>query len=95
MSVVLDIETDDIDATKVHCIVAYDMDNHKPYTFIQEECYVKFPNFARSVSKFVMHNGISFDAPVLNKLTGTNIQSDKIIILSITLRRCWSTVNKM
>lgn len=79
MSVVLDIETDAIDATKIHCIVAYDIDKNIPYTFVEEECYVKFPNFARSVSKFIMHNGISFDAPVLNKLTGTDIQSDRIL----------------
>ena len=64
MSVVLDIETDAIDATKIHCIVAYDIESKKPYTFVGDECYVKFPNFARSVSQFVMHNGISFDAPV-------------------------------
>jgi len=79
MSVVLDIETDAIDATKIHCIVAYDTESKKPYTFVGDECYVKFPNFARSVSQFVMHNGISFDAPVLNRLTGTNIQCDRII----------------
>jgi DNA polymerase I len=38
-----------------------------------------FNNWAKNVDKFIMHNGLSFDAPVMNRLLGTNITPDKII----------------
>ena len=81
MKCILDIETNGFldDATNVHCIVAYDIDGKKPYVFKGDECRVRFPNFARNVSQFIMHNGLSFDAPMLNKLCGTEIKDDSIL----------------
>ena len=38
-----------------------------------------FNSWAKKVDKFIMHNGLSFDAPVLNRLLGTGITPDKII----------------
>ena len=81
MKCILDIETNGSldDATNVHCIVAYDIDGKKPYVFKGDECRVRFPNFARNVSQFIMHNGLSFDAPMLNKLCGTKIKDNSIL----------------
>ena len=81
MKCILDIETNGFldDATTVHCIVAYDIDGKKPYVFKGDECRVRFPNFARNVSQFIMHNGLSFDAPMLNKLCGTKIKDNSIL----------------
>jgi DNA polymerase I-like protein with 3'-5' exonuclease and polymerase domains len=81
MKCILDVETDGLlnEAHNVHCIVAYDIDNKKPYVFKLEECQAKFRHFAKSVSQFIMHNGLSFDAPVLNKLCGTQIKDDSIL----------------
>lgn len=81
MKCILDIETNGFldDATNVHCIVAYDIDGKKPYVFKGDECRVRFPNFARNVSQFIMHNGLSFDAPMLNKLCGTEIKDNSIL----------------
>ena len=81
MKCILDIETNGFldDATNVHCIVAYDIDGKKPYVFKGDECRVRFPNFARNVSQFIMHNGLSFDAPMLNKLCGTKIKDNSIL----------------
>ena len=81
MKCILDIETNGLlnEATNVHCIVAYDIDGKKPYVFKGDECRVRFPNFARNVSQFIMHNGLSFDAPMLNKLCGTEIKDDSIL----------------
>lgn len=81
MKCILDIETDGFlnEANNVHCIVAYDIDNKKPYVFKLEECKAKFRHFAKGVSQFIMHNGLSFDAPVLNKLCGTQIKDDSIL----------------
>ena len=81
MKCILDIETNGFlnEATTVHCIVAYDIDGKKPYVFKGDECRVRFPNFARNVSQFIMHNGLSFDAPMLNKLCGTKIKDNSIL----------------
>jgi len=81
MKCILDIETNGLldEATNVHCIVAYDIDGKKPYVFKGDECRARFPNFARNVSQFIMHNGLSFDAPVLNKLLDAEISPSKII----------------
>ena len=81
MKCILDIETNGLldEATNVHCIVAYDIDGKKPYVFKGDECRVRFPNFAKNVSQFIMHNGLSFDAPMLNKLCGTEIKDNSIL----------------
>ena len=75
--VVLDIETDAIDATVVHCIVAQDLDTGAVDTWYGESIK-DFPAWSESVDVFVMHNGVSFDAPVVNRLTGSNIPLSKI-----------------
>jgi len=75
--VVLDIETDAIDATVVHCIVAQDLDTGAVDTWYGESIK-DFPAWSESVNVFVMHNGVSFDAPVVNRLTGSNIPLSKI-----------------
>ena len=38
--------------------------------FVQDECYTIFPQWSKEVDKFYMHNGISFDGRMINKLTG-------------------------
>jgi DNA polymerase-1 len=78
MDVVLDIETDSLDANVIHCIVAKERESGKFHIWKEEECYKYFPLFAKRVNKFIMHNGISFDAPVLNRLTGTRIRLSQI-----------------
>lgn len=75
--VVLDIETDAIDATVVHCIVAQDLDTGAVDTW-HGESIKDFPAWSENVDVFVMHNGVSFDAPVVNRLTGSNIPLSKI-----------------
>jgi len=79
MRVVLDIETDDLNATVIHCIVAKDIDTGSVYIFKSSECYTDFPSFSKNVDKYIMHNGVSFDAPVLKRLTGVNIKLSQII----------------
>ena len=64
MDVVLDIETDSLDATVIHCIVAKERESGKFHVWKEKECYKYFPLFAKRVNKFIMHNGISFDAPI-------------------------------
>ena len=77
MNVVLDIETDSLDATKVHCIVAKDLSTSQVHVWDQDNLD-KFKPWSETVNSFVMHNGISFDAPHLNRLLGTNIKLKQI-----------------
>lgn len=80
MRCIVDVETNGLikDATTVHCIVAADIDTGKGYVFKEHECYTAFPVWAKQVQKFIMHNGISFDAPVVNKLIGEIINLNSV-----------------
>ena len=78
MKVVLDIETDGFNPSKIHCIVAKDVATNTVYVWDASNMY-GFKSWTKDVDKFIMHNGLSFDAPVLNRLLGIGIAPDKII----------------
>jgi len=78
MNVILDIETDSLDATTIYCIVTKNVDTGQVNVWKGDECLKSFPTFASGVSKFIMHNGISFDAPTLNRLTGTKLHLNNV-----------------
>lgn len=73
----VDIETDDLNATVIHCIAAEDVDSGQVFTF-HGDSVSSFPALAEQYDMFIMHNGISFDAPVLNRLTGSNIKLNQV-----------------
>ena len=77
MKAVVDIETDSINATQIHCIVAKKYDTGETRQWVQGECG-EFREWSKRIDTFIMHNGISFDAPVLNRLTGSDIRLDQI-----------------
>jgi len=72
MEAIVDIETDDLDASTIHCIVAKHYQTGEMRQWIGDQCQ-EFGEWSKRISKFIMHNGISFDAPILNKLTGSTI----------------------
>jgi len=76
-NVIVDIETDGLDATKVHCIAAKEVGSPNVWTWDHKNIS-EFNNWCSDVDKFIMHNGISFDAPQLNKLLNTNIKLGQI-----------------
>ena len=78
MRAIVDIETDSLDATKVHCIVAKDIDSGRVYPFPPDMLH-GFRDWSLGVKQFIMHNGLSFDAPVCNKLLGTNIKLSQVV----------------
>ena len=78
MRAVVDIETDSLNATKVHCIVAKDVDSGRVYPFPPDMIH-GFRDWSLGVKQFIMHNGLSFDAPVCNRLLGTDIKPSQII----------------
>ena len=73
---VVDIETDKLNATKIHCIVARS-EKGKEKVWVQDEC-VQFADWSKQIDQFIMHNGVSFDAPILNRLTGSNIKLSQV-----------------
>jgi len=75
---IVDIETNGLgDTTKIHCIVAREEDSGKEKVWIKEQC-ADFGEWSKKINKFIMHNGISFDAPLLNKFTGSAIRATQI-----------------
>ncbi len=73
---IVDIETNAIDATKIHCIVARS-EKGTEKVWVGGEC-VQFGDWSKQIDQFIMHNGISFDAPILNRLTGSNIKLSQV-----------------
>ena len=74
---IVDIETDSLNATKIHCIVARSYETNKVKAWVGQECS-EFVSWSQQIDTFIMHNGISFDAPVLNRLLGCNIKLSQI-----------------
>ena len=77
MKAVVDIETDALNATKIHCIVAQNYYTGQTWQWVGDGCK-RFPEWAKGVDEFIMHNGLSFDAPVLNRLLNTRIRRDQV-----------------
>jgi len=74
---IVDIETDSLNATKIHCIVARSYKTNKVKAWVGQECS-EFASWSQQIDTFIMHNGISFDAPALNRLLGCNIKLSQI-----------------
>ena len=74
MKLVFDIETDDLDATKIWCICAYDLDKEKMYSFGPDKI-TEGVELLKKADKIIGHNIIGFDIPVIHKLTGVDLSS--------------------
>ncbi len=74
MRIVLDIETN-LAHDKIHLVVTKDIDTGEVRTW---KAASNLPEFLKDASLIVMHNGISFDAPVLNRLWKTKIHSSQV-----------------
>jgi DNA polymerase I len=74
---IVDIETDSLDATLIHCIVARSYSDGKEKVWVGDECK-EFALWSKMIDKFIMHNGVSFDAPILNRLTGSTIKPSQV-----------------
>ncbi len=87
----MDIETDALDATKIHVICAKDVDTKEKYEFlnvctIEEERY-RFVKFCSTVDRFVFHNGIGFDVRVINKLVQPDLINPAHVIDTLIMSR--------
>jgi len=78
VKVVLDIETDQLDASVINCIVAKNIETNVSTVFEPSNMHV-FKNWSKNIDKYIMHNGLSFDAPVLNRLLDIKIKPSQVI----------------
>ena len=74
MEVVFDIETDGLDPTVIHVMVAKEIGVAKNYIIRGPKSFAKF---AEGVTKWIAHNGIGFDVPVVEKIWGYKIPLSK------------------
>ena len=74
MRIVLDIETN-LAHDKIYLVVTKNIDTGEVKTWKQASSLLEY---LKDVSLIVMHNGISFDAPVLNRCWKTKIQPEQI-----------------
>lgn len=85
--VILDIETDDLNATKIHCIVTKDIDSGLVTSYTKSN-FNAFLADSRAYILVVSHNGTGFDWPVLRSLLGWSYSGECIdtLILSHLLK---------
>jgi DNA polymerase-1 len=82
---VVDIETDSVAATKVHCIVIREVDSSEHKVFSSHpnkfgtQSFKDFLLYSKTVGLWVAHNGVSFDIPVLNRLLDANINLSNVV----------------
>ena len=89
-NIVFDIETDDLDATKVWCIVAKEVDG-ATYKFGPEELEDGL-DLLRSAKTLIGHNIIGFDLPVLKKLF--NFTYSGKIIDTLVMSRLYNPIRE-
>lgn len=88
MRVVLDLEADGLQPTKIHCIVCKDLDRGDVYEWEGNEVQ-RFVGFTRSISLVVGHNLIDYDLPALDRLLGCRFDRDMVcdtLVLSRLLK---------
>jgi len=74
---VVDIEANGLNPTKIHCCCCYDPQTKEFHNFhedTKEECKA----LLESCELLVMHNGCSYDCPVLKRLWGINIKVSQV-----------------
>lgn len=82
--VVADIEADGLDPSRVWVVVTKDLEEEEPMVWLPP--WREFLKYAKTVDKWIMHNGLNFDVPVLNKLLRAGIDPDKVIDTHVVSR---------
>lgn len=90
-TVAMDIETDGLNPSRIWVICAEDVDTGERNQFlnvttIQEE-RERFIEYCMGVDKFVFHNGIGFDVPVINRLLGGEVINLNQVVDTLIMSR--------
>lgn len=72
----LDIETDDLDASKIWVCCVENVITREKRTFYDE---ATFKDWHSKEHKYVTHNGVSFDIPVINRLWNARIGLSRVV----------------
>ena len=91
-SLVFDIETDDLDATKIWCLSALDVDTEQQFSYGPSELSEGL-ELLQSADKLIGHNISCFDVPVIRKLTGIDL-SNKTLVDTLVLSRLFNPVRE-
>ena len=78
MDLVFDIETDDLNATKVWCIVAQDPLTGKIFKFTPDELQKGY-EFLATADTLIGHNIIGFDIPMIHKFSDVDLSKIPVI----------------
>ena len=83
MIVFADIETESLTPDKLWCICVKEKESGKTHQFVNlhenEEERDRFKHYAKGFTRWVGHNFINFDAPVINRIVGQVIDMQKIV----------------
>jgi hypothetical protein len=88
MDLVFDIETDDLQATLVHCIVAQDAETGEIFKFPPHKLEEGY-KFLATADRLIGHNIIGFDIPMVQKFGGIDL-SNKEVIDTLVLSRLFN-----
>ena len=92
MNLVFDIETDDLKATKIHCIVAQDADTKEIYKFPPDKLDKGYA-LLESADKLIGHNIIGFDIPMVEKFSDIKL-ANKTLVDTLVLSRLFNPVRE-
>lgn len=90
MEVVFDIETDGLNPTAIHLMVAKEVGVKGNYIIRGPKAFAKF---APKVTKWIAHNGVGFDNKVVEKLWGYKIPLSKTVD-TLVLSRLFDPMRK-
>mgnify|MGYP003627803656 FL=1 len=89
MELVFDIETDAVEATKVWCIVAYDIEKEKIYSFKPDELDAGVSLLTKA-TKLIGHNIVGFDVPMIKKFFNVDLAETATLIDTLVLSRLFN-----
>lgn len=88
MDLVFDIETDDLKATLIHCIVAQDANTGEIYKYPPDKLSEGYELLLKA-DRLIGHNIIGFDIPLVEKFGNIDL-SDKEVIDTLVLSRLFN-----
>ena len=91
-SLVFDIETDDLNATKIWCISICDVDTEKVSSYYGNTLTEGVERLQKA-DKLIGHNIIGFDIPVIKELLNIDL-SNKILVDTLVLSRLFNPVRE-
>ena len=90
-TVAMDIETDDLNATRIWVICTEDVDTGNKQEFINvdsdQQQKERFIEYVKGIDNFVFHNGLGFDVAVINRLVQPDLINPQSVIDTLVVSR--------